>query len=116
MEVAGSSELLEVQRKARTDFDSLTPIELERWYAIAGAVFRTWENTYFQYRSGLFDEEEFQAEREVWKLTLATNPGALNYYCSARGIFSEPFSRQMDQLLASPGCTGIEPVTPFAPN
>ena len=34
--------------------------------SLASATLRLWENTHYQYRNGLFDDAEFEADLAVW--------------------------------------------------
>ena len=45
-------------------------LSLEEEYLLdqaANATLRLWENTHYQYRMGLFDEDEFEADLAVWR-------------------------------------------------
>lgn len=112
LELARDPELAQLYFKARTDFESLTPLELIRFNAYVGALFRAWENTHFQHRSGLFDEAEFEAERHMWQRTTTASWFA-SIWCSYRDGFSRPFVQELEALHDAIDCAAVPPLSPF---
>ena len=66
--------------------------------AMANATLRLWENTHYQYRKGLFDEEEFEADLVVWREQMMT-PEYRKHWEARRNTYSEAFRRQIDDLI-----------------
>jgi hypothetical protein len=60
--------------------------------------FRSWENLHYQYRNGLYDEEEFQAARSGWEMLL-TIPRVATNWVAARSSYSPEFVEAMNALL-----------------
>lgn len=59
---------------------------------------RTWENSYYQYRKGLYSEEEFQAESVAWQGML-TIPHMRWGFESDRSSYSPEFEEFISSLL-----------------
>jgi hypothetical protein len=66
--------------------------------AMANATLRLWENTHYQYRNGLFDDEEFEADLVVWREQMMM-PEYRKHWESRRTTYSEAFRRQIDDLM-----------------
>ena len=65
--------------------------------AMANATLRLWENTHYQYRNGLFDDEEFEADLAVWRELMRT-PEYRKHWEAHRSTYSAAFRRQIDNL------------------
>lgn len=65
---------------------------------IANATLRLWENTHYQYRNGLFDDDEFEADLAVWREAMQA-PEFRSHWSSRRQTYSEAFRRQIDDLV-----------------
>ena len=66
--------------------------------AMANATLRLWENTHYQYRNGLFDDAEFEADLVVWREQMMT-PEYRKHWEARRNTYSEAFRRQIDDLI-----------------
>ena len=62
------------------------------------AYFRQWEDVQYQYRAGLFDEDEYRGLREAWRQRLA-RPGVRELWCSGRASYSATIVAAIDELL-----------------
>jgi len=71
----------------------------DRYYleSMAKATLRHWENTYYQYKAGLFDDEEFAADFEVWRSAMSQE-NYLDHWKTQRKTCSEEFRQVIDQL------------------
>jgi hypothetical protein len=96
-------ELIEIAAKAGGDLTNLTQIETNRLTYGFLVQFRTWENIHYQYRMGLFDDQEFAAERGVWAATMQA-PMSVTMWCGVREVMSPTFRRELDTLLPASGC------------
>ncbi len=65
---------------------------------MANATFRHWENTYYQYQKGLFDNEEFEADFEVWREAML-EPSYLEHWLTRRHTYSQSFREAIDQIV-----------------
>jgi hypothetical protein len=54
--------------------------------------------THYQYRNGLFDDAEFEADLEVWREEMQA-PELELHWSSRRHTYSEAFRRQIDELM-----------------
>jgi hypothetical protein len=68
------------------------------------ALLRYWEDVHYQYRVGLYDEEEFSKQKEAWRSALKRSKGMRNYWCDVRALYSPEYMSEMDELLSDPGC------------
>ena len=83
---------------------ALTPVEQYQFQLRMGALLRTWEDEHYQYRMGLYDEEEFSRERENWRAVLAENMGMVALWCRSRRNYSAEFAAEVDALLGPSTC------------
>lgn len=91
LEIRQNSQMMEAQTRSQISQSVVNLIESDRDPRVVRAIFqersggpiseedryylqtrarlflRTWENTYYQYRNGLLDEEEFEADRKAWR-------------------------------------------------
>jgi hypothetical protein len=100
---AANAQLASVLRRGGAG-EELTPDERYQFRARTNALFRYWEDVHYQYRQGLYDEEEFAKHKEAWRTYLAASRGAVSYWCEVRTLYSPKFAAQMDALLRAPGC------------
>jgi hypothetical protein len=79
------------------DLSRLTPSETRKAALVYTALIRLWENIHYQYRSGVFDEAEFAAARNTWRLE---NPLLRATYCRQKRAhsLSPAFVDEMDKL------------------
>lgn len=86
----------ELEIKAAADVP-LTPSETRKAGLVYTALIRLWENIHYQYRNGVFDEAEFAAARNTWRLE---NPLLRAVYCRQRRnhSLSPAFVDEMDKV------------------
>jgi hypothetical protein len=94
---ADNAELANIVRRSY-DSEDLTADESFRLERLLQAYFRHWESTHYQYRVGLFDEEEYSRVREAWRVRLA-RPGVRELWCGGRAVYSAAFVSAIDNLL-----------------
>ena len=97
---SGSTGLGELSARANAEPESVTPPEARRLVQYYMSNFRLWENIHYQYRNGVFDEEEFSAERNSWRTLGERAPLMRVMYCllKQRQSLSAAFTREMDRL------------------
>jgi len=61
--------------------------------------FREWENSYYQYRNGLFSPEEFEPRLVRWREALA-DPNWRYEWDASREEFSPSFRAELDLIVA----------------
>lgn len=84
--------------------EELTPSELFQFEMRTNALFRYWEDVHYQYRVGLYDDVEFERQRDAWRESLAHSPLARDYWCKVRPLYSPEFGREVDRLLVDSPC------------
>jgi molybdate transport system substrate-binding protein len=97
---AETSGLRAVAQKANNDPSSLTAEEAQKVGQLYVSNLRLWENIHYQYRNGVFDEDEFNAERNSWKGLGERTPLLRGVYCQLKqaGSLSPAFVAEMDKL------------------
>jgi hypothetical protein len=92
-----SSDIL-VRGGAVKDLNSvLDPQEINSYFLLVNALFRIWENEIYQYKRGLYSEEEFLPRIESWRYQYNRNPG-MSYVWEAN---QPAFSRALVELVES---------------
>jgi len=86
----------------------LTPGERLQIQLRAGALLRIWEDEHYQYRMGLYDEEEFVHERNNWRGVLAGNPSIRQVWCRNSSNYSSEFAAEVNALLAPGACEATQ--------
>ena len=66
---ASNEQLADVLHRAVSGED-LTPTELFQFEMRTNALFRYWEDVHYQYRVGLYDDAEFEKQREAWRVSM----------------------------------------------
>ena len=70
---------------------------------LVGGIWREWENSLYQYRMGLFSEEEFLARRKRWVRFMRGGTGARALWADIRDTYSQDFRSEIDEIVASTG-------------
>lgn len=83
----------------------LTPVEQFQFEVRSNALLRYWEDVHYQFRMGLYDEEEFDRHRDAWAATIRQSKGFADYWCRVRQLYSPAFANEMNTLLPSGACT-----------
>jgi hypothetical protein len=82
----------------------ITPRELFQFRLRTNALFRYWENVHYQYRVGLYDENEFSKQRDAWKASITNSILGRAYWCEVRTLYSPEFMSEMNKLLEKSSC------------
>lgn len=99
--------LLEMERHsdlvtAYMKIEDGTPLDPKDRYFLdnmANATLRHWENTYYQYKKGLFDQEEFEADFEVWRDVMLNEVNFSQHWQKMRHTYSQEFRSIIDDLI-----------------
>jgi hypothetical protein len=78
--------------------------EETQYFLLFVANMRDWENIHYQYRHGMFDESEFNAERSTWKSLVNKNKAFPRVWCVMRTNFSPLFIAELEGLLDEDVC------------
>ncbi len=63
------------------------------------SMLRRWENIHYQYRQGLYSEEEYFGNRTAWR-GVVSNRSTRQHWEQYRDSFSPEFAAEIDRLLA----------------
>lgn len=107
LQTAVNPQLASVMRRANAG-DSLSPDEAVQFRSRSNALLRYAEDVHYQYRQGLYDEEEFTRQKEAWRLSFERSVAFSRYWCEARPLYSPRFAATMDSLVPAGTC----PATP----
>ncbi len=100
---ANSVELNQIELKVLAG-ERLTPLEQRRHTQLWRAFFRYWENVNYQYRNGLYDDNEYFAQREAWKRILLSNRGVRDLWCTRGNVQSREFVAEIADLMGEARC------------
>ncbi len=65
---------------------------------MANATFRSWENSFYQSKAGLFEQEEFAAEIQVGR-EMMMEPHMAEHWSQNQQIYSKPFQDHVSKFL-----------------
>ncbi len=68
------------------------------------AELRYHENVHYQYRHGLYDEEEYRAHRAQWSNFVFQQKGRVAMFCATRPGLSPEFVAEIEGLLTTYKC------------
>ena len=77
--------------------DELEPEEALGFMFLVQSNLRMWENEYYQYKVGLFDDEEFDPRVRRWRI-VCNSPGRRWVWASVRDGYSPDFRHLMDDI------------------
>jgi hypothetical protein len=101
--LASNQQLANLKLRAESG-EELTAEEEHRFFLIFVAIVRDWENIHYQYRQGMFDENEFNAERNAWRFVTNENPAFRRNWCLTRQNYSGEFAAEIEKLSDSAIC------------
>jgi hypothetical protein len=101
-QVATSDELSSLLFRAESG-EPLSDEDIVQFQARALAMLRYFENVHYQYRQGMYDEEEFAAQQDAWR-GFMTNAPYVSVWCAWREKFSPDFKVAFDALLSTQKC------------
>lgn len=84
--------------------EDLTTLQAYQYALITRAFFRYWENVHYQYRVGLYDDEEFGRQREAWQFYASQSAAVVDFWCTNRLQFSAEFVEEFDGILTTRTC------------
>ena len=97
----GDPGIAEIQVKNRSG-EELTLVELERFQLLQEAYWRYRENVHYQYRNGLYDEDEYLALRTVWLSDVNADELRRSIYCESLIIRALPLANEINSLMERP--------------
>ncbi len=102
-ELQNNTEMAEIAFR-RNQGEDLSEFESTQYRLRVMAQLRYHENVHYQYRSGLYEEAEFSAQRDYWRNVVFNNEGLVDVWCSVRLGFSPEFVAEINGLLTTYRC------------
>lgn len=103
-QVAGDPQLASLIRRADNG-EELTPDEANQYGHRSAAMFRYFENVHYQFRQGLYDESEYFAHKDAWRVFFAKSKTAAENWCNYREMVSPAFRAEIDSLMSENACS-----------
>jgi len=100
--LAGNDELVDLLIRSNTE-ELLDEADRIKIRFLRYGAFRQWENNYYQYRMGLFDEEQYVAGKESWKL-IVNGRRYHEYWCEFRMQVAGEFRQEIDGIFENLEC------------
>ena len=97
IQIASDDDLANLRMKGEAG-DSLNLEEFYRYKHLSLAFFRYWENVHFQYRNGLYDEEEFEYHIKAIMRGFA-NSGMRDIWCDEQYLFTKEFREDVNERM-----------------
>jgi len=108
---ANNNQLADVLRRGALG-EQLTEDEQLQFQMRWNAILRYWEDVYYQFRLGLYDEVEYSRQKAAWKATFAGSVGFVKYWSEVRTLYSPRFAAEIDGLLPPQGVMQPKPAHP----
>lgn len=89
--------LFDVQQKSIQGLP-IDEAEAGKLRSLAFLWFKHSENVHYQYREGLYDEGEFQAQRNIWKNRLRETAWR-DTFLASKNILSPPYVDEVERIL-----------------
>jgi hypothetical protein len=97
---AGNHEFTSILLKGiNGERDQLTAVEIFRLDFFYRTVFRSWQNSYLQYRAGSLPEEIWNAEVRFMSELVPMEKGMQSYWQYEKGLYSDVFVELFDSLI-----------------
>ena len=101
-DITNNEQYASVHRRALAG-EELTADEEYQFRVRTIALFRYFENVHYQYRLGLYDEDEFTTQKIAWKGTFRTKL-ASEIWCRYRPSISPEARAEIDALVTDHTC------------
>ena len=94
--------LMDVVARGNTGGE-LVGIENAQYSILLTGLLRYFENVHYQYRNGLYDEVEFETQKDQWRILFAQK-GYADFWCGSEISFSPEFAAEIDGVLSTYQC------------
>jgi hypothetical protein len=101
--LASNSQLSNVTRRAAAG-EEISEDEERQAYLYTSSNLRDWENMHYQYRHGMFDESEFEAEKTAWRFVINRNKLFPRVWCTTRQNYSPEFVAEIENTFDKDIC------------
>lgn len=79
--------------------EAMTPDQRVMYAYFLAGVWREWENSYYQFEQGLFDEQEFMPRMERWRSQMQS-PAARAQWQTSRAWYAPNFRARVDAIVS----------------
>jgi len=101
--IGSNSQLTSLMRRAEAGEELSADEEAQQFYLFTSNK-RMWENIHYQYRLGIFEEQEFEAERTAWRFLINKDKSFGRNWCLTRENYSPEFVAELESLLIEDVC------------
>ena len=101
--VSTSVELAEAWAMARQG-ETLSPAQSVMLETLMESIFRYWENSHYQFRQGLYDDEEFSKHLGTIVRLVTSDTAMISWWCARRDDYSVAFAADLNGRLESTAC------------
>ncbi len=101
--IGSNSQTASLMRRAEAGEELSADEEAQQFYLFTSNK-RMWENIHYQYRLGMFEEQEFEAERTAWRFLINKDKSFGNNWCLTRRNYSPEFVAELESLLVEDVC------------
>jgi hypothetical protein len=101
--VGMDSQITNLLRRAEAG-EELSVNEERQQFLLFSANKRLWENIHYQYRHGMFEEQEFEAERMTWRFLINSDKSFARNWCPIRANYSPEFTVLLEGLFDGDVC------------
>ncbi len=98
-----SVELADAWARARQG-ETLTPAQAVMLETFSESIFRYWENSHYQYRQGLYDEEEYSKHLDTIIGLVTGDAAMMNWWCTHQNNYSTAFTEDLNKRLDLQSC------------
>ena len=100
---SSSVEMADAWAQARLG-EPLTPAQGVMLETFSESMFRYWENVHYQYRQGLYDEEEFSKHLDTIIGLVMHDAPMMSWWCRNQSNYSVLFAEDLNQRLDLSSC------------
>jgi hypothetical protein len=101
--LGSNRELASLMRRAEAG-EELSVDEAAQQFYLFTSNKRMWENIHYQYRFGMFEEKEFEAERTAWRFIINKDKSFGRNWCLTRKNYSPEFVAELESLFIGDVC------------
>ncbi|MEE9364226.1 MAG: hypothetical protein V3U92_16625 [Cellulophaga sp.] len=76
----------------------LSSTQCNQLYGFSRGMFRTWENEYYQYKEGFFDDEEYEGTLKSWEQLLHWDKFRL-FWNNQKNAYAKNFHDEMEIMI-----------------
>ena len=104
--ISADEQISEIMERAQNDggLQNLSDVERRRFEVVRGMQARYFENVHYQFRVGLYDDNEFARQKIAWGNYMNRSARAPKIWCEYQHVVSVEFAAELNALLSSDPC------------